>query len=582
MRMVRTRTRAAVAAGVAGSLMAALAPAAPAGADSVTGTVKMIIQASKFNPAAPSPSGIAWMPSPTGSGGNLVMVDSEVDEMGIYKGSNMWMFSTGGPVSQTGVTTRYSREPTGVAYDPVTRTMYVSDDDKRTITSFTAGSDGKFGTSDDPTSSYSASDAGDSDPEGVAVDSTTGDLYLAGGVTKAFSRVQQGADRKLGTSDDVEQKFDVSKYGLRDMEGVAYDEARQRVVAFCHSSKRLYELDRSGTLLRIVDISATSPKGGGDVTIGPASSGGGTSYWIAMRGVDNDRDPNENDGKIYEVSVPGFTPPPPANDTPVVTIDPGPPAQVPSGTTLTLTGRATDTEDGTKSSALTWRSNLVASPLGTGATVDVALGDGLHQITASYTDTGGEDRLGLRDGPGWGGPARAGHGRLPGRGREPAVGGAVDQRRRRRHPAGRPQVREPLPAAVRRHGGLGPDRERRPDPAHLLELLGQGRRLPAHDDRHVDRIGPRRRDVEQHAGLRCGRGPARLAGIGLEWQDVRRGPPGRVRHGRRQLLPDRDLDLERRGRLPELREGRHRAAAADRHRHALRPARRAPGSTAVR
>jgi hypothetical protein len=369
--------------------MAALAPAAPAGADTVTGTVKKIIQASNFNPASPSPSGIAWMPSPTGSSGNLVMVDSEVDEMGIYKGSNMWLFSTGGSVSQTGVTTRYSREPTGVAYDPVARTMYVSDDDKKTITSFTAGSDGKFGTSDDPISSYSASDAGDSDPEGVAVDSSTGDLYLAGGVTKAFYRVQRGADRRLGTSDDVEQKFDVSKYGLRDMEGVAYDEARQRVIAFCHSSRRLYELDRSGTLLRIVDISATSPKGGGDVTIGPASSGGGTSYWIAMRGVDNDSNPSENDGKIYEVSVPGSTPPPPPNEAPVVTIDPEPPAQVPSGTTLTLTGTATDTEDGTRSSALVWRSNLVGSPLGTGATIDVTLADGLHQITASYTDTGG-------------------------------------------------------------------------------------------------------------------------------------------------------------------------------------------------
>ncbi|MGH2689966.1 MAG: hypothetical protein ACRDKW_14345 [Actinomycetota bacterium] len=140
--MVRTRTRAAVAAGVAGSLLAALAPAAPAGADTVTGTVRKVIQASNFNPAAPSPSGIAWMPSPTGSGGNLVMVDSEVDEMGIYKGSNIWMFSTGGTVSQTGVTTRYSKEPTGVAYDPVTRTMYVSDDDKKSITYFTGAATG--------------------------------------------------------------------------------------------------------------------------------------------------------------------------------------------------------------------------------------------------------------------------------------------------------------------------------------------------------------------------------------------------------------------------------------------------------
>jgi hypothetical protein len=385
---MRTKTRAVLAACAASGLLTALAPLTPAGADTVKATLVKTIKTSSFNPAAPDPAGIAWMPSPSGSGGNLVIVDSEVDEMSIYKGVNMWMFSTGGSVSQTGNTRAYSKEPTGVAYDPVERTLYVSDDDTKKITILKAGSDGKFGTTDDPKSTYMATDAGDSDPEGVAVDSTNGDLYLAGGITKAFYRVQRGSDGKLGTSDDIERKFDLSKYGLKDNEGVAYDQARQRVVAFCQDTKRLYELDRSGNLLRIVDISAVSPKTGGDVTIAPASSGGGMHYYIAMRGVDNDSDASENDGKVYEISVPGDTPPPPANDAPVVTLTSPAGGSYPSNSELTLAGSATDTEDKPLTSQLSWTSNL-SGPLGTGTGLNVILEDGLHEITASITDSGG-------------------------------------------------------------------------------------------------------------------------------------------------------------------------------------------------
>jgi hypothetical protein len=46
------------------------------------------------------------------------------------------------------------------------------------------------------------------------------------------------------------------------------------------------------------------------VGVGPASSGSGQSIYIVDRGVDNDDNPNESDGKLYEVRLAGDEPPP--------------------------------------------------------------------------------------------------------------------------------------------------------------------------------------------------------------------------------------------------------------------------------
>jgi SdiA-regulated protein len=307
---MRMTSRAAAAACAAGTLVSLLTPLVPAGADTVKATVVQSILTSKFNPPSPDPSGITYIPS----SGRLLIVDSEVEEMSIYRSVDLWETSLSGSVARTGDVTRISKEPTGVAFDPSDGTLYISDDDSFRISAVKAGSDGRFGTSDDTSSFFDARAVGDTDPEGVTVDTLTGDLYLAGGTTKAFYRIERGADGRFGTSDDVKGKFDVGKYGLRDMEGIAFDAARKSVVAFDTGSKRLYELDRSGNLLRIIDMSAISPKGGGDVAVAPSSSGQGTSYWVVLRGVDNNSDPSENDGKLFELSVTGTPPPPPPPD----------------------------------------------------------------------------------------------------------------------------------------------------------------------------------------------------------------------------------------------------------------------------
>jgi hypothetical protein len=57
---------------------------------------------------------------------------------------------------------------------------------------------------------------------------------------------------------------------------------------------------------------------------------------------------------------------------------------------LTLSGTATDVEDGSLSSTIVWSSNL-AGDLGTGASLSVSnLTVGTHTISASVTDSSGQ------------------------------------------------------------------------------------------------------------------------------------------------------------------------------------------------
>ncbi|MGQ4819708.1 hypothetical protein ACQ1ZK_21880, partial [Enterococcus faecium] len=64
----------------------------------------------------------------------------------------------------------HSNEPTGVSYRPADGHLFVSDDDLDRVFQFGPGPDGRHGTSDDSVTSFSTRPSGDTDAEGVAVD----------------------------------------------------------------------------------------------------------------------------------------------------------------------------------------------------------------------------------------------------------------------------------------------------------------------------------------------------------------------------------------------------------------------------
>ena len=78
-----------------------------------------------------------------------------------------------------------------------------------------------------------------------------------------------------------------------------------------------------------------------------------------------------------------------SNTAPVVTIaSPASGATVTAGTSMTFSGSATDTQDGSLTGALVWQSNIDGQ-LGTGGSFTRALTAGTHTITAKVTDSGG-------------------------------------------------------------------------------------------------------------------------------------------------------------------------------------------------
>src|SRR3546814_2431889 len=74
---------------------------------------------------SPDPSGLAY--SPVASG--LFLVDSEVDETPFFSSTNLFALTFGGGLQQSYNFSSVSTEPTGVAFDPTTGRLYVSDDD---------------------------------------------------------------------------------------------------------------------------------------------------------------------------------------------------------------------------------------------------------------------------------------------------------------------------------------------------------------------------------------------------------------------------------------------------------------------
>jgi subtilisin len=78
------------------------------------------------------------------------------------------------------------------------------------------------------------------------------------------------------------------------------------------------------------------------------------------------------------------------NTSPSVTIDaPGDGSTFDSGSSVSFTESASDSEDGELTSTISWTSSIDGS-IGTGANVLKILGDGAYTITASVTDGGGK------------------------------------------------------------------------------------------------------------------------------------------------------------------------------------------------
>lgn len=385
----RRSRRLSQATGVAFGLLFALLPLASANAVVGPFTLVQTIQTSQLSPASPDPAGLAYMPGPD----RLMVADSEVEEMPIFQGVNLYQVTRTGSLADTGVTTAFSNEPTGLGFNPANDTLFVSDDQKDRIFLNRPGADGRHGTSDDTRTFISTSAFGAGDPEGLDFDTGSGHIFVTDGADREVYEVSPGANGTFdgvpaSGGDDVVTHFDVAALGIVDPEGIGVDTARDTLVISDRGSKDIFEVSKDGLLVQVANTSTIpgirSPSG---VTVAPASNDPARmNWWIVDRGVDNNADPNENDGKIYELSVTPVDPPPSVTITApaegatlsgTVTIEasaadyPGPVTQVEffaGGTSLGI--------DASAPYSATWDTTTVAS--------------GAHTITATATAVGGQ------------------------------------------------------------------------------------------------------------------------------------------------------------------------------------------------
>ena len=355
-------------------LVLSLVPPARA-ASSVTATLVQTVNLFQLNPPSPDPSGIAYLPAQD----RLLVADSEVEEMSIWAQVNLWKIHRDGTLDDTANIRPFTKEPTGLGFDPATGRLFISDDSARKIFIDLPGNDGKYGTSDDVRTSFSTIPFGNTDPEDVAFATSTGDLFTADGLGAEIYRISPGPNGTFeGAGDDVITHFDVSALGVQDAEGLGYHPDRNTLlVPDGRSSTTMIEVSLGGTLLTTIDISSAQSKHPEDVAVAPATSGGGNNLFMVARGVDNNSHPNENDGKMYEFSV---NLPSMGNNPPVVNAGPDQSVQFPDA--VSLNGSVTDDGKPTPPD-LTSQWTKLSGP-GT-----VAFGDATSPVTtATFSDPG--------------------------------------------------------------------------------------------------------------------------------------------------------------------------------------------------
>ncbi|HET9907380.1 MAG TPA: hypothetical protein VFQ23_12080 [Anaerolineales bacterium] len=284
------------------------APAAlPSGTTLLPATLVRTFDTSNqaWNPSSPDPAGIDYWPAAN----RLVISDSEVEEMRPYwQGSNVFLSTTSGNLTGTCSTMAYTGEPTGVAVNPNNNHIFIAADYQDLLFEISLGQDGQYCTSDDVVTETSLVNAyGVTDAEDVAYGNNT--VFIAGGDDAEVFVIPLGADGVVGGGDDGPMThWDTNSLGFADAEGIGFnhDAGTLFIVSTKRTDRYLGEFSTSGTLLKAYNLSFMPDVGNirSDVTYAPGSQNASVkNIYIASRGIDNDSDRTENDGKVWEIAI---------------------------------------------------------------------------------------------------------------------------------------------------------------------------------------------------------------------------------------------------------------------------------------
>ena len=287
---------------IAAASALAMTVAPPAMAGGVVATRIRTTQTSSWATPSPDPAGLTYRRSIK----RLVVSDPEVDETPLFANKNIFEATTRGVLKRTGKVSPTSLEPEDVAWDNGADVLYVADDDKDKIFRINPGPDGRIGSADDSISTVlTTSTFGVNNPEGLAYRAKDRSLFITDPDTDRVYHVLRGPDGAFGTADDVRRSFDAFALGLRAVEDVEFDQKSKHLLLVSSTDEGIIgETTVAGALVRTIDISAANLIQPAGITLAPGSDvATQTHIYVSDRGQDNDTNPGENDGRIFEFRV---------------------------------------------------------------------------------------------------------------------------------------------------------------------------------------------------------------------------------------------------------------------------------------
>jgi hypothetical protein len=308
----------------------------PAHVDVAANTVQPIlvqtIDTSRWSPPSPDPMDITYLPASN----HLLVSDSEVEEVPqvYWHGVNQFEVTLSGSLVKTYTTftadpmsltpRNFSSEPSGVVYNALNRHWVYSDDDVQKVFDVDLGADGVFGTGDDIVTAFKVKPCGDNDAESITVDTQRGHLLLADGQDSELFDIAPGPNGVFDgcppEGDDQATHFDTARLGILDPEGVAYNPDNGHLYITGFAATKVIETTITGSLVAVFDLSSLNIDNPSGLAYAPSSVNPAVkTLYISARGKDNNTDPNENDGKVYEIALAPLPPTPTRTPTPTNT-----------------------------------------------------------------------------------------------------------------------------------------------------------------------------------------------------------------------------------------------------------------------
>ncbi|OSP53623.1 hypothetical protein BV911_16935 [Pseudoruegeria sp. SK021] len=231
------------------------------------------------------PSAIAYNPFSN----RLIMADSEVDEAPFLQKNTLFTLDLNGTLKSSS-NLKYTDEATGLAMDTQSGTLFITDDDQYRVFAVNPNKPGKV------LWEFDTLALGGNDPEDIAFDANTGNLFIVNGLDRTIIEVDQRGTHLVDSF--------VLSSEILDPEALAYDSDEEVFYVGGGFSASIWKLDRDGAILDEITILEGARSSDlnrrvnvKDIELAPASDGSGeTHLYVADYGWSH-----EADGRLIEI-----------------------------------------------------------------------------------------------------------------------------------------------------------------------------------------------------------------------------------------------------------------------------------------